>query len=640
MSSQMQLRRGSTLAHSTFTGAAGETTFNTDTKALVTHDGATQGGFPGGGFLQAGASAVVRGAQSKMQDFISVFDFMTTAQIAGVKARTLTSDLSVPVQAAINAAANAGNKMVWFPAGTYYFNVACGNVILAGEGTNATVITPYSTTIAAVTYTLATPYWASHKEVRNIKFNGQGTKLGQGVALGITDITQINFAGGYTSNNPGGAAGTYGSTYIQYSQGVKFVSCEFANLNKGIVWGAGNIGSELYACSFHGNKYGAYLLDNKGGGDGMQSGCKFFYGGEFSSNEVAIYSHNSTVVNGQITLDNVIIEYNSIGIYSYNSTQWITPFVINNLWQEGNGSSAFATAISVDQYSGSGNTLVKTTANKAPATFWFEGDGGRYHITNSFVGDIQVTGENSIVWVENSTLSGTTGCSGGPFIVTYPKTSQILVDNSYSACGPGYWDGVTVKRLKYNRGQIDNNASSASRAAWGAPRREHIAPAGYATNKVKSVAFTSAENAGGTYNIVGTLVSDGNMYAQCNEFSVNAAFGNNDYETPSNSTFTTPSAGYYVTTVDVKAITNGIRVAVWDRNAKQWYNAQRIYTLNKWFTIASVAYSAGGDEMYLDFGGVAGSAPTTWRVSAFQVLRFDTEMEAMDYLQSLNYVAP
>jgi hypothetical protein len=34
MSSLLKLRRGSTVAHSTFTGADGEVTFNTDTNAF------------------------------------------------------------------------------------------------------------------------------------------------------------------------------------------------------------------------------------------------------------------------------------------------------------------------------------------------------------------------------------------------------------------------------------------------------------------------------------------------------------------------------------------------------------------------------------------------------------------------------
>jgi hypothetical protein len=46
MSTQVQFRRGTTAEHSTFTGAAGEITVDTDKETLVVHDGSTLGGFP------------------------------------------------------------------------------------------------------------------------------------------------------------------------------------------------------------------------------------------------------------------------------------------------------------------------------------------------------------------------------------------------------------------------------------------------------------------------------------------------------------------------------------------------------------------------------------------------------------------
>ena len=46
MSRQVQLRRGTTAQHSTFTGAAGEVTVDTDKDVVVIHDGSTVGGFP------------------------------------------------------------------------------------------------------------------------------------------------------------------------------------------------------------------------------------------------------------------------------------------------------------------------------------------------------------------------------------------------------------------------------------------------------------------------------------------------------------------------------------------------------------------------------------------------------------------
>jgi hypothetical protein len=46
MARQVQLRRGTTAEHSTFTGAVGEVTVDTDKDVVVVHDGSTAGGFP------------------------------------------------------------------------------------------------------------------------------------------------------------------------------------------------------------------------------------------------------------------------------------------------------------------------------------------------------------------------------------------------------------------------------------------------------------------------------------------------------------------------------------------------------------------------------------------------------------------
>ena len=46
MAFAFQRRRGTTSAHSSFTGLAGELTVDTDKKTVVVHDGSTAGGFP------------------------------------------------------------------------------------------------------------------------------------------------------------------------------------------------------------------------------------------------------------------------------------------------------------------------------------------------------------------------------------------------------------------------------------------------------------------------------------------------------------------------------------------------------------------------------------------------------------------
>ena len=46
MAKKLQLRRGTTSQHSSFTGAVGEVTVDTDKDVVVVHDGSTAGGFP------------------------------------------------------------------------------------------------------------------------------------------------------------------------------------------------------------------------------------------------------------------------------------------------------------------------------------------------------------------------------------------------------------------------------------------------------------------------------------------------------------------------------------------------------------------------------------------------------------------
>lgn len=46
MAKQVQIRRGTTTQTSTFTGAVGEITVDTDKKTVVVHDGSSAGGFP------------------------------------------------------------------------------------------------------------------------------------------------------------------------------------------------------------------------------------------------------------------------------------------------------------------------------------------------------------------------------------------------------------------------------------------------------------------------------------------------------------------------------------------------------------------------------------------------------------------
>jgi hypothetical protein len=77
------------------------------------------------GFIQAGAATVLRTVQSKLRDRVSVFDFLTEAQIDDIRNGTQTPalDPTAAIQAGINAN-TVFAKEFWFPAGVYRFTDA------------------------------------------------------------------------------------------------------------------------------------------------------------------------------------------------------------------------------------------------------------------------------------------------------------------------------------------------------------------------------------------------------------------------------------------------------------------------------------------------------------------------------------
>lgn len=78
-------------------------------------------------YNQGGTGAVTRSIQSRLRDTVSVFDFMTPAQIADVQANTALIDVRAACQAAIDAVLAAGGGEVFFPEGTYLLNGVSGS---------------------------------------------------------------------------------------------------------------------------------------------------------------------------------------------------------------------------------------------------------------------------------------------------------------------------------------------------------------------------------------------------------------------------------------------------------------------------------------------------------------------------------
>jgi hypothetical protein len=137
MSSELRLRRGNQASHDGFTGAVGEVTFNTETKALHVHDGVTAGGFAGGGCLAPFTGAQLRAQADKNAESVSVKDFGAVgdgtlhtvaewipsryANLAAVQADYphVTGSTDSIDWAACQAALNSNANKIYAPSGTY-----------------------------------------------------------------------------------------------------------------------------------------------------------------------------------------------------------------------------------------------------------------------------------------------------------------------------------------------------------------------------------------------------------------------------------------------------------------------------------------------------------------------------------------
>jgi len=114
---QVQLRRGTTAQHGSFTGAQGEVTVDTDKNALVLHDGATAGGkvidaFSGSNEVTATGSTTGRSLEDRFGDVVNLLDYGTVDTPANT---------STTFSAAVSAA-SSNNGAILIPDGTYTIN--------------------------------------------------------------------------------------------------------------------------------------------------------------------------------------------------------------------------------------------------------------------------------------------------------------------------------------------------------------------------------------------------------------------------------------------------------------------------------------------------------------------------------------
>ena len=141
-----------------------------------------------GAFTPAYTGAVSRTVQSKLQDVVSVFDFMTANQIADVKAGTLLIDVTDAINTAI-----AVNKALYFPEGSYlHTGILITSAIvnfttLTGAGKNRTKLVCLTAgkdnlTITSPLTSTNANYFASNMTIRDMSFYGNNL-TGRGIVL-------------------------------------------------------------------------------------------------------------------------------------------------------------------------------------------------------------------------------------------------------------------------------------------------------------------------------------------------------------------------------------------------------------------------------------------------------------------------
>ena len=541
-------------------------------------------------FQQTGTGAVNRAFNLKLKDYVSVTDF-------GALGDNATNDTT-----AFNNAIATG-KQVYVPAGTYLINATINNsTIIYGDGSTVSIVKPFNTAIAAMTYKTDT-HWTYHSEVRDLGFSGSAM-VGVGFTFGQT------VPANYVSPN-------------ELAGNLKFYGCNFTGLNKGVQFPFGNIGSEFYSCGFSFNKYGVYTLNNKFGGL-MHAGNKYFYAGEFSYNECAVYINNTADGFGAISFTDTIFEQNNIATYCYNNSNMITPVSWTNVWFEANGSVTAHAATTIDLWTGTTLTTQTLTAK----TVIIDGNIGLYVFDKSFFTDVNLLATNVTVLATNCRSERSSGFNGGACTVA-SATSSIRLINPSTDGSLVQGDNITASGFITNTYVIASDSTRASLSKFDVDHRSSKQTQ-YGKTLAAGVTFTSPETTSGSISITGTVVADGQIYSTCNEFT-QAAFLSNQFAEIDSSAIIT-SAGWYVYTFDVKVTAGAPLFYVWNRAANQFSIFMPVPTLNKWYSFASIGQSTGASSLFLDVTGDGGNC--TWRLSAYQIHRFDSFNEAQTFLAS------
>ncbi len=244
----------------------------------------------GGGFIQAGANTKQRTVESKLQDLVSVLDFIPQSEHAAIKARTSTYNATADIQKALD---NGGR--IYFPEGTYLIKgtlfVKYSGTVLVGAGLGNTIITADNTFVGSgesITNVMiqfnrfpSSTYTAQMAKLFNcgledLTISAGGTPPGSMNAavtclvhanwMHFFNIRKVSFENAYGNGTSGfgliltAMGGTFASPVQEWTMFNTVVDSQFTYCVNGIAWGVtgqGDINAgQVYRTRFGGGSFG------------------------------------------------------------------------------------------------------------------------------------------------------------------------------------------------------------------------------------------------------------------------------------------------------------------------------------------------------------------------------------------------
>ena len=226
MATILQLRRGTTVGHSTFTGAEGEVTVNTTKDTVVVHDGTTVGGF----------ELVSLAATQTLTNKTLTSPTLTTPALGTPASGTLTNATGLPISTGVSG---LGTNVATFLATPSSANLAAA---LTDESGSSTVA--FTTSPTFVTPTLGV---ASATTVNKVTFTAPATGSTLTVADGktLTASNTLTLTGTDASSVAFGAGGTVAYTADKLSAFAATTSSELL----GVISDETGSGSLVFATS-------------------------------------------------------------------------------------------------------------------------------------------------------------------------------------------------------------------------------------------------------------------------------------------------------------------------------------------------------------------------------------------------------